>query len=75
MDLGGGAYSRAKWLPETPPAPPATPVAGGGNALELAIAARTTTETVFRIDDNLSYLLTHGHHAGARGATDDPCPG
>lgn len=58
MDLGGGAYSRAKWLPETPPAPPATPVAGGGNALELAIAARTTTETVFRIDDNLSYLLT-----------------
>ena len=58
MDLGGGAYSRAKWLPETPPAPVATPVVGGGNALELAIAARTTTETVFRIDDDLSYLLT-----------------
>jgi hypothetical protein len=58
MDLGGGAYSRAKWLPETPPAPMATPVVGGGNALELAIAARPTTETVFRIDDDLSYLLT-----------------
>jgi len=55
MDLGGGEYTRAKWLSVLP----ATSVSGGGTALATAIAARhVAAATVFRIDDSETYDLS-----------------
>lgn len=57
-DIGGGEYSRGKWL-----ASGAAPVrvTGGGAALQDALDARgPATETVLEITDGLSYDLTSG---------------
>jgi hypothetical protein len=57
-NIGGGEYSRGKWLD---PDPGARPVSGGGDALQKALDARSpATETVFEITDGFSYGLTAG---------------
>jgi len=53
---GGGDYDRAKWIV---PVPTPIPVAGGGAALNAAIAARPVApRTVIQITDDASYDLT-----------------
>lgn len=55
-DMGGGQYARRKWLSRGV-AP--IPVTGGGAALQAAIAGRVAApQTIFRINDSASYLLT-----------------
>jgi hypothetical protein len=50
--MGGGEYDRAKWLvPSTAP-----PVLGGGTALDLAIAARTSS--VIEVGDDETYDMS-----------------
>ena len=54
-DLGGGQYSRDKWLAD---AAPTVRVSGGGDALQNALnAAQTVAAPIIQIDDNLTYRL------------------
>lgn len=55
METGGGQYPRAKWLV---PEPLPIVVAGGGAALDNAIATRPAVpRTVIEVNDNASYVL------------------
>ena len=56
-DIGGGEYERSAWLLDTTGGPAPVVVSGGGPDLENKIAARTPTQTVFRIVDNETYDL------------------
>jgi hypothetical protein len=56
-DIGGGEYERSPWLMDTAEGPAPVVVSGGGADLDNKIAARTPTQSVFRIVDNETYDL------------------